>query len=162
MSTVPDSGTPSVSEAARTPSMLRLWHRALGYAIVGCLIATLLAWAGWWPVALVFAVLSLFMAWWVSPARVGLHTPWAEAIALRGPDHAIIIWSTLDKASASIQVGLRPDDPRLTWVNYLKEPAAAQFAAAHGGFDSLPIAILDTRVLANARSGDVLDALDHP
>lgn len=142
------------------PSAIQLWKRTALFVVVGVVLALLLAWNGWWQVAIVFAVVSLFMAWWVSPSRKGLHTPWAEAARTRGEGHAIIVWSTVDRASAQIQVGLRPNDSRLTWVNYMHDAEARAFAKQHGGFDALPLAVVGDRVLPTATSGQVLDALD--
>lgn len=138
---------------------MQLWKRSLLFAAVGLVVAGLLAWADQWIFAVPLAALALFMAYWVSPARRGQHTPWLDALTHRSPQHAIVIWSTVDPGSAQLQVGVRADNPRVTWVNYMHDTEAWAFAKQHGGFAALPIAIIGTRVVPNASSGDIIDAV---
>ncbi len=142
------------------PLAIRLWARTLLFLAVGVIAAAICAYYQWWITMAIILLPTLFLAWWVSPARKGQHTPWLEALTHRAPVHAIIVWSPADKRSAQIQVGLQPTDPRTTWVNYHHDTEAWAFAQQHGGFGSLPIALLGERVLKNATSGQVLDALD--
>ena len=142
------------------PPAIRLWLRTAMFLLVGAIAAAICAYYGWWITMTIILVPTLFFAWWVSPARKGQHTPWLDALTRRAPDHAIIVWSPADKHSAQIQIALQPTDPRTTWVNYHHDTEAWAFAQQHGGFAALPIALIGERVLENATSGQVFDALD--
>ena len=147
------------ARAGGHPSGVRLWAKSALFVVVGAIMAGLLAYQQWYVMAIGFAVVSVWMAVWVSPRRRGMHTAWSDAMMQRSDGRAIIVWSPVDRASSQIQVGLRPDDARLVWVNALHDPEAMAFVDAHGGFDELPIAVVGERVLPKATSGAVLDAL---
>ncbi len=150
----------STRDSHSNPPVIRLWMRTVMFLLVGVIAGAICAYYQWWITMAIILLPTLFLAWWVSPTRKGQHTPWLEALTHRAPDHAIIVWSPADKRSAQIQVGLQPTDPRTTWVNYHRDTEAWAFAQQHGGFGSLPIALIGEQVLENATSGQVLDVLD--
>lgn len=142
------------------PSAFTMWKKSIGLFLVFALTGLLLYMQGWWWLTILFVAFAVFMAFWTSPLRRGLHTPIADALTRRGPGHAIVIWAPWDKGSSQLQVAIRSNDERVDWVNCVHDAEARAFAATHGGLDALPVVIVGERVLTEATSGAVFDALD--
>ncbi len=138
------------------PSAFTMWKKSLGLFLLFTLTGLLLYAQGWWWLTILFVAFGLFMAFWTSPLRRGLHTPFSQC----DPERAIVIWAPWDKGSSQLQVAIRSTDERIAWVNYVHDAEARAFAAKHGGVDALPVVIVGRRVLTNATSGAVFDALD--
>lgn len=143
------------------PSFVQLWARPTLLALVGVILGAIALYYEWLLLALTFVAFSLFMAWWTSPLHRGAHTPWLSALEKRAPNHAVIVYSPVDRRSSQIQVGFAASDSRITWVNYLQDAEAAAFVAQHGGYTALPVALVGEKVLSHASAGEILDTLSR-
>ncbi len=150
-----DRPRPSSRAVARIPA--RAWLRP-GLVLLGGLALTAVLWIAGQPVAaVVFALVTLGMAYWTSPLRSGPHMPFAEAMARRHEGATIILWAPGDPLSSRIHAALRNRHDDVLFVNVYQDAAAGEFLADHGGRAALPLVVTGEQVTASATVGDVLD-----
>lgn len=136
----------------------RAWLRPALMALGGLVIAAVLILIHQWVAGVVLIAFALFMGYWTSPIRGGQHVPFHEAMARRGPDHAIILWAPGDPLSARMQTAIRGERPDVSWVNVYQDPAADEFLLTSGGHGALPVVIIGDEILRRATVGQYLDA----
>lgn len=145
-------------DAGRTLSRRGLWIRPILMALGGLVIGILLLIADQTIAGIVLIVAGLFMGYWTSPLRGGRHVPFAQALDHRADSDAIILWAPGDPLSARLQTAIRGERPDVFWVNVLKDSAATEFLAAHGGRGALPLVVIGGTVLRRTTVGQYLDA----
>lgn len=135
----------------------RAWIRPALLVLGGLLIAAVLLWAHLWWGGIAMAIAAVFMGYWTSPARGGQHEPFAQAMAKRGPDHAIILWAPGDALSARLQTAIRGQREDVSWVNVYRDAEADDFLLGSGGHAALPLVIVGDEILRRATVGRYLD-----
>lgn len=160
----PSAPSPTPEGPDRTTSaplpLGRLWVKPVALFAVFAALALLLAASGRPVYAALFLLFGLFMGFWTSPLRRGLHEPLAQALTRRTDGHGIILWAPSNKGSAQMQVALRSNDDRFSWVNVVHDADARTLTAELGGLDALPIVLVGERTLVRATSGEAIDAVD--
>jgi hypothetical protein len=145
-------------DAGMALSRRGLWVRPVLMTLGGLVVAVLLALTEHWVAAVLFAIAGVFMGYWTSPLRGGRHVPFADALEERDDDRAIILWAPGDPLSARLQTAIRGEREDVSWVNVLKDPAAGDFLAAHGGRGALPLVLVGSTCLRRATAGQYLEA----
>lgn len=141
--------------SAATP---RLWVRP-ALLLLGGIALALVLWLVWeFLGAVAVLALSVLMAYWTSPLRTGPHTALPGALAAHDAGDAVILWAPGDPMSARLQTAIRPGRPGVTWVNVLRDDAAQDLLAQHGGFAALPLVLIGEQSLPRATVGQFLDA----
>ncbi|MCT1556800.1 hypothetical protein M3A96_01490 [Helcobacillus massiliensis] len=160
----PSAPSPTPEGPGRiTPAPLplgRLWVKPVALFLVFTAIGVLLTASSHPVYGAVMLAFGAFMAFWTSPLRRGLHEPLAQALTRRTDGHGIILWAPSNKGSAQMQVALRSNDDRFSWVNVVHDADARTLTAELGGLDALPIVLVGERTLVRATSGEAIDAVD--
>lgn len=143
-------------QRARIPA--RAWVRPVLLLLGGLLVCAVLLLVHRIAGAVLIGAFALLLGYWTSPLRRGQHTPFAEALERRAPDHAIILWAPGDPLSARLQTAVRGQREDVTWVNVYRDPDAEVFAVASGGHAALPVVLVGERILRRATVGDYLEA----
>lgn len=111
--------------------------------------------------AIVYAVVGLAIAYWLSPWQGGRSLTHAEVVSSPGVERRVVIyWRPGCVFCARLRARLGSLRRRATWVNIWQDPAAAAFVASvNDGNEVVPTVVIDGVPFTNPEPDRVREVL---